>query len=197
MADPRKNHHSSKKTHLAKNPYLGLWLMLAGGGLRERRGLGGGKRFRSIRSHSLLRAWGWPGVDSVPRADRCVGRSDRSAQRAEHFGAVRPNIRAPAGPRHRSIAARVTRAIGRKLDCLSPNPSGETSTPAAPAPKRSATRGRSSSFRDRPPPTGGSMKNDFIEGDEWDAYVALDTFGTSGTRDGLTGASPMVTESSL
>ena len=53
---------------------------------------------------------------------------------AEHFGAVRPNIRAPAGPRHRSIAARVTRAIGRKLDCLSPNPSGETSTPAAPAP---------------------------------------------------------------
>ena len=34
------------------------------------------------------------------------------------------------------------------------------------------------------------MKNDFIEGDEWDAYVALDTFSTNGTRDGLTGASP-------
>jgi hypothetical protein len=40
------------------------------------------------------------------------------------------------------------------------------------------------------------MENDFIEGDEWDAYVALDTFNTDGTRDGLTGASPMVTESS-
>ena len=61
--------------------------------------------------------------------------------------------------------------------------------------QRSATRGRSYSFRDRPPPTGGAMKNDFIEGDERDAYVALDTFSTNGTRDGLTGASPMVTES--
>ena len=40
------------------------------------------------------------------------------------------------------------------------------------------------------------MKNDFIEGDERDAYVALDTFNTNGTRDGLTGASPTVTESS-
>ena len=39
------------------------------------------------------------------------------------------------------------------------------------------------------------MKNDFIEGDERDAYVALDTFNTNGTWDGLTGASPMVTES--
>ena len=32
--------------------------------------------------------------------------------------------------------------------------------------QRSATRGRSFAFRDRPPPTGGAMKNDFIEGDE-------------------------------
>ena len=39
------------------------------------------------------------------------------------------------------------------------------------------------------------MKNDFIEGDEWDAYVALDTFNANGTWDGLPGASPMVTES--
>jgi hypothetical protein len=39
------------------------------------------------------------------------------------------------------------------------------------------------------------MKSDFIEGDERDAYVALDTFNTNETRDGLTGASPMVTES--
>ena len=39
------------------------------------------------------------------------------------------------------------------------------------------------------------MKNDFIEGDEWDTYVTLDTFNANGSRDGLTGASPMVTES--
>ena len=61
--------------------------------------------------------------------------------------------------------------------------------------QRSATRGRSFDFRDRPPPPGGAMKNDFIEGDEWDAYVALDTFSAYGTRDGLPGASPRVTES--
>jgi hypothetical protein len=35
--------------------------------------------------------------------------------------------------------------------------------------ERSATRGGSFTFRDRPPPTGGAMKNDFIEGDKWDA----------------------------
>ena len=40
------------------------------------------------------------------------------------------------------------------------------------------------------------MENDSIQGDEWDAYVTLDTFNTHGTRDGLTGASPTVTESS-
>ena len=39
------------------------------------------------------------------------------------------------------------------------------------------------------------MGNEPIEGDEWGAYVMLDTFSTDGTRDGLTGASPMVTES--
>ena len=39
------------------------------------------------------------------------------------------------------------------------------------------------------------MWNELIEGDEWDAYVALETFSTNGTWDGLTGASPKVTES--
>ena len=39
------------------------------------------------------------------------------------------------------------------------------------------------------------MKNDFIEGDEWDAYVVLETFTANGTRDRLPGASPTVTES--
>jgi hypothetical protein len=40
------------------------------------------------------------------------------------------------------------------------------------------------------------MENDSIEGDEWGAYVMLDTFSTTGTRDGLKDASPKVTESS-
>ena len=35
--------------------------------------------------------------------------------------------------------------------------------------QRSAPRGGSLGLRDRPPPTGGAMKNDFIEGDERDA----------------------------
>ena len=38
------------------------------------------------------------------------------------------------------------------------------------------------------------MENDSIQGDAWDAYVALDTFSTTGTRDRLWGASPRVTE---
>lgn len=40
-----------------------------------------------------------------------------------------------------------------------------------------------------------AMKNDFIQGDEWDTSVTLDTFNASRTRDHLPGASPMVTES--
>jgi len=40
------------------------------------------------------------------------------------------------------------------------------------------------------------MASEAIEGDEWGAYVTLDTFSINGTRDDLPGASPMVTESS-
>ena len=61
--------------------------------------------------------------------------------------------------------------------------------------QRSATGGGSFRFRDLPPLTGWAMKNDFIQGDEWDAYVTLDTFSATGTRDGLPDASPKVTES--
>ena len=77
----------------------------------------------------------------------------------------------------------------------SQSPAVEDAHPLLQRLERSATRGRSFAFRDRPPPTGGAMKNDFIEGDEWGASVALDTFNADGTRDGLTGASPKVTES--
>jgi hypothetical protein len=39
------------------------------------------------------------------------------------------------------------------------------------------------------------MASEAIEGDEWGAYVTLDSFSTTGTRDGLKDASPKVTES--
>jgi hypothetical protein len=35
-----------------------------------------------------------------------------------------------------------------------------------------------------------------MQGDAWGTYVALETFNTTGTRDGLQDASPKVTESS-
>jgi hypothetical protein len=41
-----------------------------------------------------------------------------------------------------------------------------------------------------------AMASEAIQGDEWAAYVALETFSTSGTRDGLPDASPKATESS-
>ena len=46
-----------------------------------------------------------------------------------------------------------------------------------------------------PPPAERAIGSESIEGDEWDAYVMLDTFSANGTRDDLTGASPRVTES--
>ena len=51
----------------------------------------------------------------------------------------------------------------------SQSPAVEDAHPLLQRLERSATRGGSFAFRDRPPPTGGAMKNDFIEGDEWDA----------------------------
>src|SRR4051812_3872828 len=55
--------------------------------------------------------------------------------------------------------------------------------------------GRPFAFCGLPPPTGRAIGSEPIEGDGWGAYVTLDTFSTNGTRDGLTGASPTVTES--
>jgi len=93
------------------------------------------------------------------------------------------------------VPSREARVIGRKLHCLNPNPQWCNRTPAATAPGPQRPRSGSSEFRDRLPPPGGAMENDSIEGDEWDAYVTLDTFSTDGTRDGLKGASPTATES--
>ena len=40
------------------------------------------------------------------------------------------------------------------------------------------------------------MTSEVIEGDEWGAYVTLDTFSTNGTWDRLQDPSPKATESS-
>lgn len=48
----------------------------------------------------------------------------------------------------------------------------------------------------RPVPSAGPpMDSESIEGDEWGTYVALDTFSTTGTRDGLRSERATVTES--
>ena len=60
---------------------------------------------------------------------------------------------------------------------------------------RGATGGRPFNFRGPPPSTGKAMVNEAIEGDEWGAYVMLDTFSITGTWDRLPGASPKATES--
>ena len=68
-------------------------------------------------------------------------------------------------------------------------------TPAATASVTRRYRRLPYDFRGLPPPTGKAMANEVIEGDEWGAYVMLDTFGITGTRDRLPGASPKATES--
>src|SRR3954466_8780774 len=67
----------------------------------------------------------------------------------------------------------------------SQSPAVQPSHPLLRRVQRSATRGGSYNFRGPPPPTGKAMDSEPIEGDEWGAYVMLDTFNTTGTRDGL------------
>ncbi len=51
-----------------------------------------------------------------------------------------------------------------------------------------------SDFRHLNPPGRWATGNEPVQGDGRDAYVTLDTSGARGIRDGLRGASPMVTE---
>ena len=91
----------------------------------------------------------------------------------------------PQGPRDRAKAAlpeSQSPAVKPHTRCYS------ISNAASPG-------GRPFTFCGLPPPTGRAMGSEPIEGDEWDAYVMLETFSTTGTRDGLPGASPRVTES--
>jgi hypothetical protein len=77
----------------------------------------------------------------------------------------------------------------------SQSPAVETHTRCSSACNAASPRGRPFAFCGLPLPTGRAIGSEPIEGDGWDAYVTLDTFSTDGTRDGLTGASPRVTES--
>src|SRR5262245_16207635 len=95
------------------------------------------------------------------------------------YGAV------PRGPRDKAKA----------LLPESQSPAVEHAHPLLQRLHRSATRGGPFKFRGPPPPPGQAMTSEVIEGDEWDAYVTLDTFSTGGTRDRLRGASPTATES--
>src|SRR6188472_4463819 len=76
------------------------------------------------------------------------------------------------------------------------SPAVECAHPLLQRLQRSATRGSPFAFCGPPPPTGKAMGSEPIEGDEWGAYVTLDTFNTNGTRDRLKDASPKATESS-
>jgi hypothetical protein len=99
----------------------------------------------------------------------------------------------PKTPRAPLREARLT---GRKLHCLNPNPQrGNDAPPPLRRLQRGATGSRPFGFRGRLPPSGKAMANEAIEGDEWGAYVGLETFSTTGTRDRLPGASPRATES--
>src|SRR5262249_46062165 len=76
----------------------------------------------------------------------------------------------------------------------SQSPAVEHAHPPPRRRERCATRSSPFAFRGLLPPPGQAMASAAIEGEEWGAYVTLDTFSTTGTRDGLTDASPKVTE---
>ena len=93
------------------------------------------------------------------------------------------------------VPSRKTRVIGRKLHCLNLNLQRWNRTLAATASERSATRGHPFGF------AGGHLRL----ARRWGTTSLKGMNGTpksrsirstpNGTRDGLTGASPMVTES--
>jgi hypothetical protein len=88
------------------------------------------------------------------------------------------------------------RAIRRKLDCLNPNPQRCNRHTHRHSVYRRCCQERPVQVSRAVTSAWQAIASEAIQGDEWGAYVALDTFSTTGTRDRLRGASPRVTESS-
>jgi hypothetical protein len=88
------------------------------------------------------------------------------------------------------------RAIGRKLDCLNPNLQRCNRHTHRHSVYRRGCQERPGQVSRVVPSAWQAIAREAIQGDDWDAYVALDTFSTTGTRDRLRGASLTVTESS-
>jgi hypothetical protein len=89
---------------------------------------------------------------------------------------------------------RKIRAIWRKLDCLKSNPQT-----VAVRTHRKGVCNRCHALHWPEPWAGATsgvwaMPNEGIQGDEWNAYVALDTYNRDVPRDRLRGESPKVTE---
>lgn len=89
---------------------------------------------------------------------------------------------------------RKTRAIGPKLDCLKPNLQGCKYPPVGTTPDTDAALCPAVIVLAGQPPQRWTPPSEGGQGDEWAAYVALDTCSQDVPRDHLPGASPRVTE---
>jgi hypothetical protein len=88
------------------------------------------------------------------------------------------------------------RAIRRKRDCLNPNPQWCNQHTHRHSVYWRCCQERPVQLSRAVASAWQAIASEAIQGDEEGAYVALDTFSTTGTRDRLRGASPKVTESS-
>lgn len=89
---------------------------------------------------------------------------------------------------------RKARAIWPKLDCLKSNLLWCKDAPVGMTPDTDATPCPPLIVPDGQPPRCWTPPSEDGQGDEWAAYVALDTYSEDVPRDRLTGASPKVTE---
>jgi hypothetical protein len=96
--------------------------------------------------------------------------------------------------RRSTAACRETRVIWPRLDCLKPNLQGCKDPPVGTTPETDAVLCPAFVVPAGQPPQHRTPPSEGGQGDEWAAYVALDTYSEDVPRDRLQGASPMVTE---
>jgi hypothetical protein len=89
---------------------------------------------------------------------------------------------------------RKARAIRLKLDCLKPNLQGCKDPPVGTTPGTDAVLCPTLVVPAGQPPQHRTPPSEGGQGDEWAAYVALDTCSEVVPRDRLQGASPKATE---